>query len=533
MKNKISNTLEKTSKTMVQPLIYLPVIGILMVFGVLITNNTITGLLPILQWGPVQFLGNLLYSGMMTIINNLAILFVVGIAAALAKKEKHHAAIIAFLSYFVFLTANNLILESLGKLAEADPMLGLFGSGQANVLGVQVLDTGVFGGIILGFISGYVYNKTSDKQFDKSWLNIFGGQNWTVVWLSLISITLGVLTVFVWPPIQSVILSVTSLISETGNVGLFFYGFLERILVPTGLHHLIYAPFQFGELGGSLQMGEQVITGAYPIYMTEVSNPNLVELSANIRWMQTAFTKTFGYIGIAAAFVKTAKPENKNKIKAMLIPLVITSFMVSITEPIDFLFAFAAPILFLLHAVISGSFMVILNVLEIRAATSGLSGIILNLALGSEITKWPLMMLIALTQILLYYFLFSFLIKKMNLNTPGRESNEELRSIMAEPETSKTSETGTVSPKTETVPSNQVINEQIIIEALGGRQNIISVDNCFTRLRVEVENPNKISRKTIDKQEHSGVFMDGSNIQIIYGLGVGEIANKIKNILKV
>lgn len=533
MKNKISNTLEKASKTMVQPLIYLPVIGILMVMGVLITNNTITELLPFLQWGPIQLLGNLIYSGMMSVINNLTILFVVGIAAALAKKEKHHAAIIAFLSYLIFLTANNLMLESMGQLAEADPMLGLFGSGQANVLGIQVLDTGVFGGIFLGFIVGYTYNKTSDKRFDKPWLNIFGGQNWAVIWLALISIILGVLTIFIWPPIQNVILSVTSLISETGNIGLFLYGFLERILVPTGLHHLIYTPFQFGELGGTLQLGDQVISGAYPIYMAEISNPNLTELSASIRWMQIAFTKTFGYIGIAAAFVKTAKPENKNKIKAMLIPLVITSFMVSITEPIDFLFAFTAPVLFLLHAIITGSFMVILNVLKIRASTNGLSGIIMNLALGSEITKWPLMLLLALAQILLYYFLFSFLIKKMDLKTPGREVESSQKSglMINENEDFELSENRNLLVDDEINTTNQEINEQIIIKALGGKQNILSVDNCFTRLRVEVEDPSKINRETIDKQEHSGVFMDGSNIQIVYGLGVGDIANKIKELL--
>src|SRR5699024_6232968 len=226
------------------------------------------------------------------------------------------------------------------------------GTGQGTVLGIQVLDTGVFSGIILGFIVGFVYNKTCDKTFKRAWLQMWAGSKWSLVWMAFISLALGFITIFAWPPVQNVIESLTSVISDTGNVGLFLYGFLERILVPTGLHHLIYTPFQFSDLGGSVQIDGQTISGAYAVFMSEVGNPSITQFSDSVRWMTIAFTKTFGYIGIAAAFVKTAKPENKEKIRAMLIPLVITSFMVSITEPIDFLFVFSAPLLFLLHAII-------------------------------------------------------------------------------------------------------------------------------------------------------------------------------------
>lgn len=520
MKKRILSGLELISKSIVQPLMYLSVIGIIMVIGVLITNNSVNGLLPFLKWEPIQLLGNLIYQGMMAIINNLSGLFVIGIAAAIAKKNKHHAAIIAFISYIIFLTANNVSLETFGRLAEAQPMLGLFGTGQATVLGIQVLDTGVFSGILLGFIIGFVYNKTSDKTFNKAWLQMWSGSKWSLVWMTFISIALGFLTIIVWPPVQHVIESLTTIISDTGNYGLFLYGFSERILIPTGLHHLIYTPFQFSPLGGSIQVNGETVSGALAIYMAEMNNPATTEFSDSIRWMQIAFTKTFGYIGIAAAFIKTARPENKARIKAMLIPLVVTAFMVSITEPIDFLFVFAAPVLFFLHAVIAGSFMVILNVLGIKAATGGLSGIILNFALGSEMTKWPLLLGLAAAQILLYYFLFSFLIKKFNMKTPGRELEDAV-------------DVKNIDDKTkEKDKSNDNGNELIIIEGLGGEDNIIEVGNCFTRLRVEVKDAGMINRDKLNETKNSSIIVKGNDIQIIYGLGVEEISYRVKKALK-
>lgn len=515
MKKRMMSTLEIVSKTMVQPLMYLSVVGIIMVIGVLLTNKTVTEILPFLQWGPIKLLGTLIYQGMMVVINNLATLFCVGIAAAVAKKEKHQAAILAFISLIIFLTANNVTLTSFGKLAEPQDMLGLIGTGQGNVLGIQVLDTGVFGGIILGFIVGAVYNRTADKRFSKAWLQMWSGAKWSLVWLIGISIALGFATTFVWPPIQYVIESTANIISRTGNFGLFLYGFLERILIPTGLHHLIYAPFQFSPLGGVIEMDGQTISGAYAVFMAEMSNPNITEFSDTVRWMTTAFTKTFGYIGIVAAFIHTAKPENKDRIKTMLIPLVVTSFMVSITEPIDFLFVFAAPVLFFTHAVIAGSFMVLINVLGIRASTSGLSGIILNIALGAEKTKWPLLMLLAVIQIALYFFLFSFLIKKFNLKTPGREEViVEEKNKVATPEVVKPA-----------IDENEI---KELIQALGGEKNIVSVDNCFTRLRVSLYDTTKLKKGRIDQMQHSGIVEKGNDIQIIFGLNVTDISYAVK-----
>jgi len=532
LKENILNKMETFAKTMVQPLRYITVIGITMVFGVLITNNTIVGLLPFLDWGPIQLLGELIYESMMILINNLGILFSIGIAAALVKKEKHQAAIIAFFSYLIYLVSNNTTLEFYNMLAEPQELIGLVGTGQSEVLGIQVLDTGVFSGILLGFLVGAVFNKTSNKRFKKSWLQVWGGANYSLFWMIIISVAMGFIAAFVWPPVQSVINGATNIISNTGNVGLFLYGFLERILVPTGLHHLIYTPFQFSDLGGSVQIDGQTISGAYAVFMSEVGNPSITQFSDSVRWMTIAFTKTFGYIGIAAAFVKTAKPENKEKIRAMLIPLVITSFMVSITEPIDFLFVFSAPLLFLLHAIISGSFMVLLNVFNIRAGTNGLSSIILNLALGAEKTQWPLLLLLAVVQIILYYFLFSYLIEKFDLKTPGRE--EEL---VAEPELMKTETKDLVNEQmqvtSENIESLNIDETEIqkLISGLGGNENILEVENCFTRLRVLVNDKDKVDEELIHTVDNSGIVKNGNNIQIVFGLEVTDIANDMKEAL--
>lgn len=515
MKEKIMGGMEKFSKAMVQPLMYLSVIGILMVIGVILTNTTITDTLTFLKWWPIQLVGNLIYKSLMAVINNLNVLFCIGIAAAVAKKDKHQAAIIALLSFIMYLTANNTSLTFFDQLAQGGGMLGLVGTGQANVFGIQVLDTGVFSGIVLGFVVGAVFNKTSSKKFDRAWLQMWAGAKWTLMWMVLIAIGMGFLTTFVWPPIQSAMDSIANMISNTGNFGLFLYGALERLLIPTGLHHLVYAPFQFSSLGGSIEMGGQVISGAYPIYMAELSNPAITEFSESIRWMYTGFAKTFAYVGICAAFIYTAKPENKAKTRAMLIPLAISTVLVAITEPIDFLFVFVAPLLFLLHSIIAGAFMVILNVLEIRAGMTGISSMLVNMALGVERTQWPLLLLLAVIEIIVYFLIFTFVIKKFNLKTPGREEDTETTEI----ETASTA----ANPATYHYDS--------LIEGLGGAENIVEIENCFTRLRVNLKDVKLLDKDKINQVKNSGIVEKGNDIQIIFGLQVTDICNDMKKLL--
>ena len=514
MKEKLLGGLEVFAKAMVQPLMYLSSAGILMVIGVLLTNDMLSAMIPFLKWEPIQIFGDLIYNCVMVIINNLSVIFAIGIPAALAKKEKHKAALVGFMSYIMYLTASNTILTSLNQLAQPSEMLGLIGTGQATILGIQVVDTSVFGGIILGCITGYIFNRTSEKKF-KGALQIYSGANFSFICMFFVAILFGVVMNFVWPIAQQGIAAIANVIKDTGTFGLFLYGFLERILVPTGLHHLIYTPFQFSDLGGVLQVGSDTVAGAYAIVMTEMNLP-VDRFSDSIYYMATGFTKMFGYIGIGAAFIHTARKENKKKVKAAVIPLVVTAVLASVTEPLDFMFVFCAPLLFVVHAAISGLFIALLKVFDVTAFCGGnlLAALIMNVTVGVEKTHWPVMIILGIVQILVYFVVFSFLIKKFNYKTPGREDEETA--------------TNKEAPKQINLDTD-VAN---IINGLGGKENINTVENCITRLRVNVKDESIVNEEIINKMPNSGIVRKGKDIQIIFGLHVPEVRRAVEDYLE-
>ena len=515
MKEKLLGGLEIFAKAMVQPLMYLSSAGILMVIGVLLTNDMLSAMIPFLQWEPIQIFGDLIYNCVMVIINNLSVIFAIGIPAALAKKEKHKAALVGFMSYIMYLTASNTILTSLNQLAQPSEMLGLIGTGQANILGIQVVDTSVFGGIILGCITGYIFNRTSEKKF-KGALQIYSGANFSFICMFFVAILFGVVMNFVWPLAQQGIAAIANVIKNAGTFGLFLYGFLERILVPTGLHHLIYTPFQFSDLGGVLQVGSDTVAGAYAIVMTEMNLP-VDRFSDSIYYMATGFTKMFGYIGIGAAFIHTAHKENKKKVKAAVIPLVVTAVLASVTEPLDFMFVFCAPILFVAHAAIAGLFIALLKVFDVTAFCGGnlLASLIMNATVGVEKTHWPVMIILGIVQIIVYFVVFSFLIKKFNYKTPGREDGE------------------TATNKEASKQINLDTDIANIINGLGGKENINTVENCITRLRVNVKDESIINEDIINKMPNSGIVRKGKDIQIIFGLHVPEVRRAVEDYLEV
>ena len=535
MKEKVMGTLEKFAKAMVQPLMYLSAAGILIVVGVLLTNTTITGLLPFLQWGPIQTLGQTLYNAVMGIINNLSVIFVIGLPAALAKNEKHKAALVGFMTYLMYLFSSNTLLNLTGKLAEPQPMLGLFGTGQAQILGIQCVDMSVFGGIILGCIVGFVFNKTFEKRF-KGAMQIYSGANFSFMCLVLVAIVFALVSNTVWPWVQTGISALGGIIKNSGAFGLFLYGFLERFLLPTGLHHLVYTPFQFSDLGGVLQMGDTVIAGAYPIVMAEMNMP-VEQFSDSIYYMAIGFTKMFGYIGIGGAFIYTAYPENRKRVASTIIPLVITASLASITEPIDFMFIFAAPLLYFLHAVIAGAFMALLKILDVTALWNAnlLTSVITNIANADKTHRMPLMFVLGALQILVYFVVFSFLIKKFNYHTPGREG-EPAGAGAAAPAKAAPAKTVKAAPAS-SVPAGAIALDGggtalDIIEGLGGKANINTVENCITRLRVNLKDPSLIREDLINRTENRGIVKKQNDVQIIYGLQVADVRRAVEEQLE-
>ena len=523
--------LEVFAKSIVQPMMYLSVAGILLVVGIILTNKTICAMVPVLGFGPFQLVGAVVYQSLMFIINNLSILFCVGIAGAMAKKNKGHASLIALMSFFLFLQANNIVLNATGSLAEASGMLGLTGTGQATVMGIQVLDTGVFGGIILGCITGAVFNKYSNKQFPIA-LSMFSGVRFPFLIMIIISWIMGAGFCIVWPPVQGAISSVAGIIQESGNIGLFIYGMLNKLLVPTGLHHLISIPFQFSDVGGTLTLGDQVIAGAYPIRVAEMAMTGQ-PFSDSTYFNSYAFNNLWPYIGIGLAFIFTAYKGNKDKTKAVIIPLIITVVLSCVTEPMDFLFVFAAPVLFVVHSVLSGIFLVLLKVLSVPASTAGgiINVVVSNLVLGVDKTNWPVMLVLGVVNAALYFFLFTFFIKNLNLHTPGREEESELAESVAEGEAA-----ASVAVKQGAVAAAPAegVDAGIadLVAGLGGKDNIEELENCFTRLRVNVKNPDLIDEDLINHVPNSGINRNGNNIQIIFGMKVAEMRDKIENTIE-
>ena len=526
----VNGALEVFAKSVVQPLMYLSVAGILLIVGIILTNQMMTAMVPFLSFGPVQLVGKIIYNSLMFIVNNLATIFCVGIAGAMAKKNKGHAALIALMAFFIFLQTMNITLTQTGALAEPQEMLGLVGTGQASVLGIQVLDTGVFGGIIVGCITGALFNRFSNKQMPIA-LSMFSGVRFPFLLMILVSWVMGFAFCYVWPPIQGAIGAAATAIHESGNVGLFFYGMLNKLLVPTGLHHLVYAPFQFSDVGGTLVMGDTVVTGSYPIRLAEMAMPG-VPFSDSTYYNSFPFNNLWPYLGIGAAFIVTAYPKNREKTKAVMVPLMVTAVLSCITEPIDFLFVFAAPALFVIHSVISGIMLVLLHVLNVPASTAGgiINIAINNLVLGVDKTNWPVMLALGVADAVIYFFLFKLLIKRLNLHTPGREEDTDVS-----PDGNSVAPAGTVSAVA-SAPASDVSDEEAavadLIRGLGGKGNIEALENCFTRLRVEVKDDSIVDETLINRVPNSGINRNGTDIQIIYGMQVAAMRDKVENALE-
>ena len=496
---KLLQKLEAFSQALLAPLSYLTAAGLLLVAGALLTSAPLRQLVPVLEWTPIRLAGELLYNGMMALINNLSVILCVGIAAVRSHSEKHEAALLALMAYLVFLTANHTALETLGRLAEPDPLTGLAATGQTTILGIQVVDTGVAGGILLGFATAALFDRTCRKQFSGLITQVYSGLRWAFLCIAGGAAVFGLAVCFVWPPLQEGIRAVTGWIAASGNAGIFLYGFLERLLIPTGLHHLIYMPFQFSALGGSLTIGSITYTGAYPVTMAEYSYG--LPLTDHIVWMYTGFTKTFGYLGIAAAMIFTAKKENRKRTAAAVLPLAVTASLASITEPMDFLFCFVSPVLWVVHAALAGGFMVLLNTLHVRAFTVNLLGsLVFNLSAGTQRTNYPLLYLLGLLEILTYFVVFTVLIRALDLPTPGRAEKPQ-------------------KPELEIDPADI----RRLITALGGPENIVSVDNCFTRLRITVQDTARLDTGALLAMPHKGLVQEGQRLQLVCGLQAAQV----------
>ncbi|SCB81019.1 PTS system, maltose and glucose-specific IIC component [Kosakonia oryzendophytica] len=509
------NALQNFGKSLFGPVLILPIVGLFIACGNIFGNGNLADYLPFLGHPLIQQIGQLIAKSAVSVLANLALVFAVGIPVGLASRDKGYAALIGLVTFIVFINAMNVMLQFQGVLAPAAQMKA---AGQGMVLGVQVLEMGVFAGILTGALSGYLYDKYSGVQFSGA-MAIYSGHCFVAIIMLPVAMILGVIMSELWPFAQQGISALAMAIKGAGPFGVAVYGFLERILVPTGLHHLVYTPFLYTELGGTADICGTTYQGARNIYFAEIACPSVTQLSSTVVWDARGISKMFGLPAAALAMYVTAKPERKAAAKAILIPAALTSFLVGVTEPIEFAFLFVAPLLFVVHAVLTGIGMMLFSLLGVHAI--GANGIIdfvlYNLPLGTEKSNWPMYILVGLIMFALYFFIFRFLIVHFGMKTPGREDDEQETRLYSKQEY-------------QAKGSNAGVGAAII-EGLGGRANIDVVDNCYTRLRVTVIDVAAIDEPQLKATGAKGVIKQGNNVQVVYGLHVKKMREAVEMFL--
>lgn len=515
MKEKLLEASQKFSRAVIQPVMFMSITGTVIAVAVILKLDAMPEIL--------KTVGNFIYNMMMNgNMNQLSIIFCVGIGTAMAKRKKVDAAILSLITFLLFIHANNAWLVATNQLVEMGPF-GLGGTGQTMMLGVQIIDMGVFLGILLGCTTAYIFNKFSEVEFIDMF-RIYGGSRFAFMIMIIVVMFMSIGLSYVWPVVNSWITLATGFISNSGSFGVFLYGFFNRFLIPTGLHHLVYMPFLFTPIGGTLEVGGTIASGASFIMAAQLGNlGNITALDESIRFLMFGFGKVFGCTGICLAFIKTAKPQNKAKVKGLLIPALFVAVIAGITEPFDFAFLFISPLLWFIHALLDGFFQMLIYILGVRASFSGglLNAFTSNVIIPMGLTKIHILFIVGFIAIFVWYFIFVFLINKLNLKTPGREDDEGMdESVVsiAQGGAEKTDTLGDIKD---------------IVEGLGGKENIETVNNCFTRLRVEVKNVEFVNNDIINKYKNSGIVKKGNNIQIIIGMKVQSVKEDVCQFLNI
>lgn len=551
--------LQRTGKALMLPIAALPIAGILLgIGGAFLGISGMTDAPAIYQSIANGINNSAFLTALLTIMNNignivfgnLPILFAVGVAAGLAKKDKATAALAAVFGFFVM---NEVISTLLGlgmtKLGVLTPdQVGDYATYVTTNVGIFTLNMSVFGGIITGMVTSALHNRFFNIQFHPV-LSFFSGSRFVPIITSLVMAVVGVILAFVWPFVQDGIAALANLVNESGNFGTFLFGFIERACVPFGLHHVFYTPFWYGSFVEANLLIDGVPTvqqGANTAYFLQLgSMGDLVgasqETMAQIvngttRFMAGKFPfMMFGLPGAALAMYKCAKPEKRKAVGGLLGAAALTALLTGITEPLEFTFLFVAPVLFAVHAVFAGLSFMLMGMLNVFIGMTFSGGLIdftlfgLLPAGAGVATNWYFVLVVGVVYFALYYFVFSFLIKKLNLKTPGREDdNEEVKLY------SKKDFQERHGGAEETVASGDDEWKQkapAVLEALGGAENIENLDACITRLRVEVADTSKVDKDHLKALGAAGVMEVKGGVQAIFGGNSNTLKNHILDII--
>ena len=479
--------------------------------------------------GPGTFLGGvftLLASVGTVIFDNLPLLFAMGVALGMAENEKGTATLSAAIAFFVMHKTINTLLALSGRLAEGAMPEGTV----ANVVGIPSLQMGVFGGIIVGLGVAYLTNRFYKIRLPNV-ISFFGGSRFIPIISTTVYILVGVLMFFVWPYVQTGIYALGDLVLRSGYAGTFIYGFIERILIPFGLHHVFYLPFWQTGVGGSALIDGVMVYGAQNIFFAELASPNVSRFSVEAcRFMSGKFPlMIFGLPGAALAMYTCADSSKKRAAGGLLLSAALTAMLTGITEPIEFTFLFVAPILYVIHSIFAGLAYMLMHILGVGVGMT-FSGGIIDLTLfgiiqGNAKTNWIMVPLVGIFYFIVYFFLFRFLILRNNYLTPGREVGDDEVKLYTRADYNRKKEGSDASR----APSDV---SPLILEGLGGKDNLVSLDCCATRLRVSVKDSDLVSDAKLRQSGASGVIRRGGGVQVVYGPQVAVIKSELEDYLK-
>ena len=528
MKDKIFGVLQRVGRSFMLPIALLPVAGLLLGIGSSFTNET---MLAAYGLNNVIHPGTLIYTILdvmsqtgNAVFSNLALLFAMGVAIGMARKEKAVAALSGAVAYIIMNTAIQAMINAAGGV-EAMPA-----NSTTTMLGITTLQMGVFGGIVVGLGVAALHNKFYKIELPQV-LAFFGGTRFVPIVSSIVYLVVGIAMFYIWPVVQNGIAALGALVLASGYAGTFIYGLLERALIPFGLHHVFYMPFWQTAVGGTAIIDGVTVTGAQNIFFAELASKSTTVFSVSAtRFMAGKFPfMMFGLPGAALAMYQCAKPEKKKAAGGLLLSAALTAFLTGITEPLEFTFIFVALPMYAVHCVLAGlSFMLmhILNVSVGMTFSGGLIDLVLFGAMqGNAKTHWVWVVVVGAVYFVLYYIIFRFMISKFDYKTPGRDDAEEVKLYTRADVNARNAASGSV-------PAGDDPVSAMIVEGLGGAANLADVDCCATRLRCTVNDAALVKQDVLKASGASGVICKGNGVQVVYGPKVAVIKAKLEDYLE-
>ena len=528
MKDKIFGVLQRVGRSFMLPIALLPVAGLLLGIGSSFTNET---MLAAYGLNSVIHPGTLIYTILdvmsqtgNAVFNNLALLFAMGVAIGMARKEKEVAALSGAVAYIIMNTAIQAMINAAGGV-EAMPA-----NSTTTMLGITTLQMGVFGGIVVGLGVAALHNKFYKIELPQV-LAFFGGTRFVPIVSSIVYLVVGIAMFYIWPVVQNGIAALGALVLASGYAGTFIYGLLERALIPFGLHHVFYMPFWQTAVGGTAIIDGVTVTGAQNIFFAELASKSTTVFSVSAtRFMAGKFPfMMFGLPGAALAMYQCAKPEKKKAAGGLLLSAALTAFLTGITEPLEFTFIFVALPMYAVHCVLAGLSFMLMHILNVGVGMT-FSGGLIDLVLfgvmqGNAKTHWVWVVVVGAVYFVLYYIIFRFMISKFDYKTPGRDDAEEVKLYTRADVNARNAASGSV-------PAGNDPVSAMIVEGLGGAANLADVDCCATRLRCTVNDAALVKQDVLKASGASGVICKGNGVQVVYGPKVAVIKAKLEDYLE-